>query len=151
MSHRRLLTDFSREASRFGRASRIGRPRNGPSFHLRRTIEYGGIGLEGSRHRTISALCRVGINRNRRCDSPTASGGPTKPNRKVGSIWRRVNNIVGPELSFARKVTQHMEAPIAIIKCAARRHASRRRLESRRAAGFQNVPVDAGVHPKVVT
>ncbi|MBP87341.1 MAG: hypothetical protein CMJ64_11575 [Planctomycetaceae bacterium] len=30
-----------------------------------------------------------------------------------------VNNIVGPELSFAREVTQNIEAPIAIIKCAA--------------------------------
>ena len=30
-----------------------------------------------------------------------------------------VNNIVGPELSFARKVTEHTDAPIAIIKCAA--------------------------------
>jgi hypothetical protein len=30
-----------------------------------------------------------------------------------------VNNIVGPELSFARKVTGHVKAPIAIIKVAA--------------------------------
>jgi hypothetical protein len=30
-----------------------------------------------------------------------------------------VNNVVGPELSFARKVTKHVDAPIAIIKCAA--------------------------------
>lgn len=30
-----------------------------------------------------------------------------------------VDNVVGPELSFARKVTQHLDAPIAIIKCAA--------------------------------
>lgn len=30
-----------------------------------------------------------------------------------------VNNVVGPELSFARKVTQNIEAPIAIIKIAA--------------------------------
>ncbi len=30
-----------------------------------------------------------------------------------------VNNVVGPELSFARKVTQNIKAPIAIIKCAA--------------------------------
>ena len=29
------------------------------------------------------------------------------------------NNIVGPELSFARKVSRHIDAPIAIIKCAA--------------------------------
>ncbi|HJN12979.1 MAG TPA: sialate O-acetylesterase [Pirellulaceae bacterium] len=30
-----------------------------------------------------------------------------------------VNNIVGPELSFARKVAQNIDAPVAIIKCAA--------------------------------
>lgn len=30
-----------------------------------------------------------------------------------------VNNIVGPELSFARRVSQEINAPIAIIKCAA--------------------------------
>ena len=30
-----------------------------------------------------------------------------------------VNDVVGPELSFAHKVTKNIEAPIAIIKCAA--------------------------------
>jgi len=30
-----------------------------------------------------------------------------------------VDNVVGPELSFARRVSQEIEAPIAIIKCAA--------------------------------
>jgi hypothetical protein len=30
-----------------------------------------------------------------------------------------VNGVVGPELSFARRVTQEIKAPIAIIKCAA--------------------------------
>ena len=30
-----------------------------------------------------------------------------------------VNNVVGPELSFAREVTRNIEAPVAIIKCAA--------------------------------
>ena len=30
-----------------------------------------------------------------------------------------VNKVVGPELSFARKVTRNIKAPIAIIKCAA--------------------------------
>ncbi|MFP6906462.1 MAG: sialate O-acetylesterase [Verrucomicrobiota bacterium] len=30
-----------------------------------------------------------------------------------------VNNVVGPELSFARKVSRSIQAPIAIIKCAA--------------------------------
>jgi hypothetical protein len=32
---------------------------------------------------------------------------------------QHVNNVVGPELSFARKVTRHIKAPIAIIKVAA--------------------------------
>ena len=32
---------------------------------------------------------------------------------------QHVNNVVGPELSFARKVTRHIQAPIAIIKVAA--------------------------------
>lgn len=30
-----------------------------------------------------------------------------------------VDQVVGPELSFARKVTEHIDQPIAIIKCAA--------------------------------
>lgn len=30
-----------------------------------------------------------------------------------------IKNMVGPELSFARKVSAHIDAPIAIIKCAA--------------------------------
>ena len=30
-----------------------------------------------------------------------------------------VNNVVGPELSFARRITRNIRAPIAIIKCAA--------------------------------
>lgn len=30
-----------------------------------------------------------------------------------------VDDVVGPELSFAREVTRHIKAPIAIIKCAA--------------------------------
>ena len=30
-----------------------------------------------------------------------------------------VNNVVGPELSFARRVSRRIKAPIAIIKCAA--------------------------------
>ncbi|MBM83734.1 MAG: hypothetical protein CMJ78_24520, partial [Planctomycetaceae bacterium] len=30
-----------------------------------------------------------------------------------------VNDVVGPELSFAREITRHTDAPIAIIKCAA--------------------------------
>ncbi|MBT7029057.1 MAG: hypothetical protein HN969_16015, partial [Verrucomicrobia bacterium] len=34
-------------------------------------------------------------------------------------VLQHVNNVVGPELSFARKVTKHIKAPIAIIKCAA--------------------------------
>ena len=30
-----------------------------------------------------------------------------------------VNDLVGPELSFAREITRHVQAPIGIIKCAA--------------------------------
>ena len=30
-----------------------------------------------------------------------------------------VNNVVGPELSFARRVSAQLKSPIAIIKCAA--------------------------------
>ena len=32
---------------------------------------------------------------------------------------QHVNNVVGPELSFARKISRHIKAPIAIIKVAA--------------------------------
>ncbi len=41
----------------------------------------------------------------------------TKSNGWVDLV--SVNSIVGPELSFARKVGQNVSAPIAIIKCAA--------------------------------
>ena len=45
-----------------------------------------------------------------------------RKNKSNSNGWvdlQHVNNVVGPELSFARKVTQHIKAPIAIIKCAA--------------------------------
>ncbi len=45
-----------------------------------------------------------------------------RQNKMRSNGWvalQHVNNVVGPELSFARKVTQHIKAPIAIIKCAA--------------------------------
>lgn len=45
-----------------------------------------------------------------------------RKNKTKSNGWtalQPVNNIVGPELSFARLVTQHIDAPIAIIKCAA--------------------------------
>ncbi len=45
-----------------------------------------------------------------------------RENKSTSNGWvdlQPVNNIVGPELSFARKVTQHIDIPIAIIKCAA--------------------------------
>ena len=45
-----------------------------------------------------------------------------RQNKMRSNDWvalEHVNNVVGPELSFARKVTQHIKAPIAIIKCAA--------------------------------
>ena len=45
-----------------------------------------------------------------------------RENKRRSDCWtdlQPVNNVVGPELSFARKVSQNIEAPIAIIKCAA--------------------------------
>ena len=45
-----------------------------------------------------------------------------RQNKMRSNGWvalQHVNNVVGPELSFARKVTEHIKAPIAIIKCAA--------------------------------
>ena len=45
-----------------------------------------------------------------------------RQNKMTSNGWvdlQPVNNVVGPELSFARKVSQNIDAPIAIIKCAA--------------------------------
>jgi hypothetical protein len=45
-----------------------------------------------------------------------------RENKRRSDGWvdlQPVNNVVGPELSFARKVSQRCKAPIAIIKCAA--------------------------------
>ncbi len=45
-----------------------------------------------------------------------------RENKMTSNGWvelQSVNNFVGPELSFARKVAQETKAPIAIIKCAA--------------------------------
>ncbi|HBM77343.1 MAG TPA: hypothetical protein DD438_04475 [Verrucomicrobiales bacterium] len=45
-----------------------------------------------------------------------------RENKKSSDGWvalQHVNNVVGPELSFARKVTAHIKAPIGIIKVAA--------------------------------
>ena len=45
-----------------------------------------------------------------------------RENKMESKGWvelKAVNNVVGPELSFARKVTSHTKAPIAIIKVAA--------------------------------
>ncbi len=45
-----------------------------------------------------------------------------RENKSTSEGWihlQPVDNVVGPELSFARKVTQHVSAPIAIIKVAA--------------------------------
>ena len=45
-----------------------------------------------------------------------------RENKTASNGWvdlQPVNNIVGPELSFARKVSQAIKDPIAIIKCAA--------------------------------
>jgi len=45
-----------------------------------------------------------------------------RENKLTSGGWgelKPVNSLVGPELSFARRVTQSIDAPIAIIKCAA--------------------------------
>ncbi|MFN9718261.1 MAG: sialate O-acetylesterase [Planctomycetota bacterium] len=45
-----------------------------------------------------------------------------REDKRVSDGWeplRPVYNVVGPELSFAREVTRHIKAPIAIIKIAA--------------------------------
>jgi Carbohydrate esterase, sialic acid-specific acetylesterase len=45
-----------------------------------------------------------------------------RENKVVSNGWvalKPIDTIVGPELSFARKVSQEIKAPIAIIKCAA--------------------------------
>ncbi|MEZ6064632.1 MAG: sialate O-acetylesterase [Planctomycetaceae bacterium] len=45
-----------------------------------------------------------------------------REDKSVSDGWvdlQPVDDVVGPELSFARKVTQHVDAPIAIIKIAA--------------------------------
>lgn len=45
-----------------------------------------------------------------------------RENKMTSDGWvdlQPVNNVVGPELSFARKVKENIDAPIAIIKCAA--------------------------------
>ena len=45
-----------------------------------------------------------------------------RDNKERSDGWvplQPVRDMVGPELSFARKVTEHVDAPIAIIKCAA--------------------------------
>ena len=45
-----------------------------------------------------------------------------RENKAKSNGWitlQPINNIVGPELSFARKVTKFIDSPIAIIKCAA--------------------------------
>ena len=45
-----------------------------------------------------------------------------RKNKMESTGWvdlQPVNNVVGPELSFARKVSSAIDAPIAVIKCAA--------------------------------
>ena len=45
-----------------------------------------------------------------------------RENKSCSNGWvqlQSINNLVGPELSFAREITQHIQAPIGIIKCAA--------------------------------
>jgi len=63
------------------------------------------MGLEGVQEKVKFVYC-LGRENKKRSAMPWEALAP-------------VNNIVGPELSFARKVTRHIKAPIAIIKVAA--------------------------------
>ena len=61
-------------------------------------------GLEEAQDKTLFTYCL---------------GRENKTRSKGWEALAPINNIVGPELSFARKVTEHIKAPIAIIKVAA--------------------------------
>ena len=61
-------------------------------------------GLEEAQDKTLFTYCL---------------GRENKTRSKGWEALAPVNNIVGPELSFARKITRHIKAPIAIIKVAA--------------------------------
>ena len=61
-------------------------------------------GLEEAQNKTLFTYC---------------IGRENKTRSKGWEVLVPINNIVGPELSFARKVTKHIKAPIAIIKVAA--------------------------------
>ena len=62
------------------------------------------IGLEAPQENVLFTYC-IGRQNKMRSDGWVA--------------LQHVNNVVGPELSFARKISRHIKAPIAIIKIAA--------------------------------
>ena len=62
------------------------------------------IGLEASQENVLFTYC-IGRQNKMRSDGWVS--------------LQHVNNVVGPELSFARKISRHIKAPIAIIKVAA--------------------------------
>ena len=62
------------------------------------------IGLEAPQENVLFTYC-IGRQNKMRSDGWVA--------------LQHVNNVVGPELSFARKISRHIKAPIAIIKVAA--------------------------------
>ncbi|MFP6885588.1 MAG: sialate O-acetylesterase, partial [Roseibacillus sp.] len=85
---------FAGQSNMVGSDSKVG--------DIRRFPPYGG--LEGPQEKVLFTYC-IG-----------------RENKRRSEGWvplQHVNKVVGPELSFARKVTRHIKAPIAIIKVAA--------------------------------
>lgn len=85
---------FAGQSNMVGSDSRVGDIKRFPPFR----------GLEAAQSAVKFTYC-IGRENKFRSDG----WGPLEP----------VNNVVGPELSFAKTVTAHIDAPIAIIKCAA--------------------------------
>jgi len=85
---------FAGQSNMVGSDSKVG--------DIRRFPPYGG--LEGPQEKVLFTYC-IG-----------------RENKRRSEGWvplQHVNNVVGPELSFARKVTRHIKAPVGIIKVAA--------------------------------
>ncbi|MED5418498.1 MAG: sialate O-acetylesterase, partial [Verrucomicrobiota bacterium] len=85
---------FAGQSNMVGSDSKVG--------DIRQFPPYGG--LEGPQEKVLFTYC-IG-----------------RENKRRSEGWvplQHVNNVVGPELSFARKVTRHIKAPVGIIKVAA--------------------------------
>jgi hypothetical protein len=121
-------------------APRTGRRQDAARLRVRRAVEHGRLGFEREGHRAVPAVCGAG-------EAAAAVkfcyniGREDKLQSNGWVALQPVDNVVGPELSFAREVSRYTKAPIAIIKCRRRRHASGWRLESRRAAGLTMYPL----------